>query len=126
MALKAADVHMTYDKYLTYLDSFSLDEIEFKLKNYKKIIMVREPFERLLSAYRNKFTLLVCSRRELYNDRLLLYALMSSLEYFSPPYHGLSIVRRKTTSFYSEIDGFLSNSLAHIDRMFRCFHGNQD
>lgn len=56
MALKAADVHMTYDKYLTYLDSFSPDEIEFKLKTYKKIIMVREPFERLLSAYRNKFT----------------------------------------------------------------------
>jgi hypothetical protein len=53
MALKAADVHMTYDKYLTYLDSFSLDEIEFKLKYYKKIIMVREPFERPKSKYAN-------------------------------------------------------------------------
>ena len=56
MALKAADVHFSYDKYLTYLDSFSEDEIQYKLQNYKKIIMVREPFERLLSAYRNKFT----------------------------------------------------------------------
>lgn len=56
MALKAADVHLTYDKYLTYLDSFTEEEVQFKLQNYKKIIMVREPFERLLSAYRNKFT----------------------------------------------------------------------
>ncbi|XP_071178637.1 carbohydrate sulfotransferase 11-like isoform X1 [Mytilus edulis] len=56
MALKAADVHLTYDKYLTYLDSYTEEEVQFKLQNYKKIIMVREPFERLLSAYRNKFT----------------------------------------------------------------------
>lgn len=56
MALKAADVHLTYDKYLTYLDSFPEDEARRKLSDYKKIIMVREPFERLLSAYRNKFT----------------------------------------------------------------------
>ena len=36
------------------LDRNSDEEISFKLQNYKKIMFVRDPLERLLSAYRNK------------------------------------------------------------------------
>lgn len=55
LALKSKDVHMSLDKHLTYLDSYSDEEAAEKLRTYKKLIFVREPLERLLSAYRNKF-----------------------------------------------------------------------
>ena len=41
---------------LDTLDRYSYDEINQKLQTYKKILFVREPLERVLSAYRNKFT----------------------------------------------------------------------
>ncbi|OWF48744.1 carbohydrate sulfotransferase 11-like [Mizuhopecten yessoensis] len=54
--IKSNDVHFTYDKHLKYLSDYSSEvEINYRIKSYKKIIFVREPLERLLSAYRNKF-----------------------------------------------------------------------
>lgn len=55
LALKSKDVHMSLDKYLTYLDLYSNEEAAEKLRRYRKLIFVREPLERLLSAYQNKF-----------------------------------------------------------------------
>ncbi|XP_046376790.1 carbohydrate sulfotransferase 11-like [Haliotis rufescens] len=55
MLIKAGDVHKKYDKHLTYLSDLSMKEADNALRNYYKFFFVREPFERLLSAYRNKF-----------------------------------------------------------------------
>ena len=47
-------VHSTYNKYCKRLSDYSTTEIEERLKTYKNIIFVRDPFERMLSAYRDK------------------------------------------------------------------------
>ncbi|KAM9310889.1 carbohydrate sulfotransferase 11 isoform 1-T1 [Gastrophryne carolinensis] len=41
---------------LKTLNQYSIPEINHRLKNFMKFLFVREPFERLVSAYRNKFT----------------------------------------------------------------------
>lgn len=63
--ISSSDVHVTYDKYLTYLSQYDTNEIYHRIKTYKKIIFVREPLERLLSAYRNKFM----EKREYFHHR---------------------------------------------------------
>lgn len=40
---------------LVFLSDLKPDEIRYRLKHYFKFIFVRDPMERLLSAYRNKF-----------------------------------------------------------------------
>ncbi|XP_035257332.1 carbohydrate sulfotransferase 11 isoform X1 [Anguilla anguilla] len=42
---------------LRTLDQYSVPEINHRLNSFLKFLFVREPFERLVSAYRNKFTL---------------------------------------------------------------------
>lgn len=44
------------NRYLRRLVSYSPDEIDYRLRNYFKVMFVRSPLERLLSAYINKFT----------------------------------------------------------------------
>ena len=39
-----------------FLNQYSNEDIELRLQTYFKFLFVREPFERLLSAYENKFT----------------------------------------------------------------------
>jgi Sulfotransferase family len=46
--------HAAMGKVLKKMDNFTLDQIQFRLKNYFKFMFVREPLERLLSAYRDK------------------------------------------------------------------------
>lgn len=41
---------------LRTLSEYSISEINQRLRTYLKFVFVREPFERLVSAYRNKFT----------------------------------------------------------------------
>ncbi|XP_033098921.1 carbohydrate sulfotransferase 14-like isoform X2 [Anneissia japonica] len=49
------EVKMDHKKDLVFLDSFSQEEIDIKLKTYFKFMFVRNPIARLVSAYRNKF-----------------------------------------------------------------------
>ena len=51
-----ANVEDNHDrKHFKFLTQFSEDEIGFRLQTYYKFIFVREPFERLLSGYQDKF-----------------------------------------------------------------------
>ncbi|XP_078066156.1 carbohydrate sulfotransferase 11-like [Mustelus asterias] len=54
LTIPASEAHVASN--LRTLDGYSNAEINFRLRNYLKFIFVREPFERLVSAYRNKFT----------------------------------------------------------------------
>ncbi|KAM9342971.1 carbohydrate sulfotransferase 11-like [Pholidichthys leucotaenia] len=54
LAIPANEAHVAGN--LRTLSEFSVTEINQRLRSYLKFIFVREPFERLVSAYRNKFT----------------------------------------------------------------------
>ena len=53
--IKSADVHNTTRGYFRYLSEYTPSEIIVRLRNYYKFMFVRDPMERLASAYRNKF-----------------------------------------------------------------------
>ncbi|KAJ8245386.1 hypothetical protein GJAV_G00270200 [Gymnothorax javanicus] len=55
MAIPSSQAHIPAN--LKTLNQYSIAEINHRLKNFLKFLFVREPFERLVSAYRNKFTL---------------------------------------------------------------------
>ncbi|XP_043934346.1 carbohydrate sulfotransferase 11-like [Protopterus annectens] len=54
LKIPANEAHISSN--LKTLSDYSTNEINYRLRNYLKFIFVREPFERLVSAYRNKFT----------------------------------------------------------------------
>ncbi|KAJ3601441.1 hypothetical protein NHX12_032409 [Muraenolepis orangiensis] len=47
--------HLTLDKFLNRYSNLSDNLIKVKLKKYTKFLFVRDPFVRLISAFRNKF-----------------------------------------------------------------------
>lgn len=49
-------VHYAPKGTYTYLEAFSAEERKHILRNYYKFVFVREPMERLLSAYKDKFS----------------------------------------------------------------------
>ncbi|XP_070696490.1 carbohydrate sulfotransferase 11-like isoform X2 [Pempheris klunzingeri] len=54
LSIPANEAHVAGN--LRTLSEFSVPEINQRLRSYLKFIFVRDPFERLVSAYRNKFT----------------------------------------------------------------------
>ncbi|XP_061085620.1 carbohydrate sulfotransferase 11 isoform X2 [Conger conger] len=55
MEIPSSEAHVPAN--LKTLSQYSIPEINRRLKSFLKFLFVREPFERLVSAYRNKFTL---------------------------------------------------------------------
>ncbi|KAK3610209.1 hypothetical protein CHS0354_038849 [Potamilus streckersoni] len=56
LEIPGEDVHITFKASLKFLNNYAPTEVKTRLETYRKIIFVREPMERLLSAYLNKFT----------------------------------------------------------------------
>ncbi|XP_018086730.1 carbohydrate sulfotransferase 14 isoform X1 [Xenopus laevis] len=56
-SLQSTDVKLKMDHKsdLVFLADLSAEEVRYRLQHYFKFMFVREPMERLLSAYRNKF-----------------------------------------------------------------------
>ncbi|XP_041847763.1 carbohydrate sulfotransferase 8-like isoform X2 [Melanotaenia boesemani] len=52
-SIKHDAVH--FGGYIKTLDSFNQTQIKHRLETYKKVLFVREPFERVVSAFRDKF-----------------------------------------------------------------------
>lgn len=52
--LKIGHVHGMYGHHAKTLDKYSQPEIQERLQTYKKIIFVRDPFERIVSAFKDK------------------------------------------------------------------------
>ena len=52
------DIHTSLHKSLQRLDEYSFQEIKHRLENYFKFMIVRHPFERLGSAYYDRFRLI--------------------------------------------------------------------
>ena len=58
---------------LRYLHTYSQVEIEERLKSYFKFMLVRDPLERVLSAYRDKLETKPNDFKPLYKNRILRY-----------------------------------------------------
>jgi len=54
LLLKPDDVHHRYSQFYSRLGDFTPEDIKYRLDNYFKFMFVREPFGRLVSAFRNK------------------------------------------------------------------------
>ncbi|XP_064612877.1 carbohydrate sulfotransferase 11-like isoform X2 [Liolophura sinensis] len=66
------DAHHKYKNNLRYLSQYGLGEIRYRLKNYFKFMIAREPLERVLSAYRNKFIMKFSSTfQRLYGRKII-------------------------------------------------------
>jgi len=52
-----ATLHLTFNKFQELFGRVSRPLMHHKLKNYTKFLFVRDPFVRLISAFRNKFAL---------------------------------------------------------------------
>lgn len=52
--LNSGRVHGMHGQHAKTLDKYSQPEIQERLQTYKKIIFVRDPFERIVSAFRDK------------------------------------------------------------------------
>ena len=55
--LVSADVHHVLERHLHRLNSYTAPQIRYRIRNYYKFMFVRDPLERILSAYVNKFTM---------------------------------------------------------------------
>ena len=112
--IKTADVHNRSLGYFRYLNEYSPEEIVYRLNTYYKFLFVRHPFERLVSAYRNKFidSYNLTLFKELYGRRII-------RKYRQNP-DSRSLKTGEGVSFY-EFTEFIQNS----DPQFMDWHWKQ-
>ena len=112
---------------LKSLNNFSPEEIKLKLKTYFKFLVVRQPLERLLSAYRDKFQRL-SSRFHQYVHEIYQYGeknisfsnfvdYVSDVDKFSTPYFNRPFLA---------INEFSSFKFDRQSTTFSVFRGNLD
>lgn len=65
------NIKMDHKTDLVFLDEFSKHEIQYRIRSYYKFMFVRNPMERLLSAYRNKFGENVGEYRKRYGPQIV-------------------------------------------------------
>lgn len=54
-AVSSESIRKVNHQDFTFLSDFSLQEMDYRLQNYFKFLFTREPLERLVSAYKDKF-----------------------------------------------------------------------
>ncbi|XP_015215560.1 carbohydrate sulfotransferase 12 [Lepisosteus oculatus] len=76
-----SSLHFTFNKFWKRYGKFSRHLMKIKLKKYTKFLFVRDPFVRLISAYRNKFL----QENEDFYKRFAVVMLKKYSNYTDPP-----------------------------------------
>ncbi|KAI4883985.1 hypothetical protein NFI96_003366 [Prochilodus magdalenae] len=92
----------TFNKFLKRYGKYSHDLMKIKLKKYTKFLFVRDPFVRLISAYRNKFE----QKNEHFYKKFAVIMLKKYGNYSDPP---ASVV----DAFAADVTGSACNIIQH-------------
>lgn len=113
--INTADVHNRSLGYFRYLNEYTPEEIVYRLSTYYKFLFVRHPFERLVSAYRNKFieSYNLTLFKKLYGRRII--------KHFRHNPDAKSLKTGEGVSFSEFVNYLLSSDPEYMDRHWKQF-----
>ena len=99
--------HTDYHRRLgiKYLNQFSPDEREYRLKNYYKFMVVRNPYAKVISAWKDKFEPVHGDRNQWYRNNIGSYI----LEHYRGNLNNESLIKEGAATF-EEFIKFIGNS----------------